>query len=140
MAWWFWVILGLALLGLELAMPGGFFLVFFGISGFVLGLITVAVPDLSVGIAWLLFTLLATVLLLAFRQRLIKTLGSSNAGPIDSLIGQDVELSEDIAPGAQGGVILRGAPWRAVNGGSQQLTAGSRSRVTAVDGLILKIG
>ena len=32
MIWWYWVVLGLLLTGLELATPGGFFLLFFGVA------------------------------------------------------------------------------------------------------------
>lgn len=140
MAWWFWIILGLALLGLELALPGGFFLVFFGLSAIVLGGLTVLVPELSAVVSWLLFSVLSVVLLVFFRQRLIRAIGSGHGQAVDSLVGQDVVLNDDIAPGAQGSVTLRGAPWRAVNGGVSTLTSGSRSKVTAVNGLTLTIG
>lgn len=139
MAWWFWIVLGLALLGLELAMPGGFFLVFFGLSGLILGLVTLAVPHLSAWIAWAAFSVIAIVLLVAFRQKLIQLLAANPAQPVDSLVGEEIELSEDLPAGGQGSVTLRGTSWRAENVGTLTLTAGSRVKVREVDGLMLKI-
>ena len=37
MIWWYWMVLGLLLLGLELATPGGFFLLFFGVGALLVG-------------------------------------------------------------------------------------------------------
>ena len=32
MSWWLWLVLGLGLTALELLSPGGFYLIFFGLS------------------------------------------------------------------------------------------------------------
>ncbi len=37
MIWWYWVVLGLLLTGLELATPGGFFVIFFGVGALLVG-------------------------------------------------------------------------------------------------------
>ena len=139
MNWWMWIVLGLALLGLELAMPGGFFLVFFGLAALLIGACVGVVADIPVWIQWISFSVLSIGLLLSFRQRIIQALGAKPAVDVDSLVGEDVEVREDIVPGGQGGVVLRGAPWKGVNAGTEPLVAGSRAKVIALDGLMLKI-
>ena len=42
MTWWLWEVLGLALAAIELATPGGFFVIFFGISAIVIGALVLA--------------------------------------------------------------------------------------------------
>ena len=69
--WWAWLVLGFLLLIGELAVTGGFFLMFFGASAVAVGgLVGAGV----IGPLWLqlvLFAVLATVALLAFRGRLL---------------------------------------------------------------------
>ena len=33
MIWWYWVLLGFLLLGIEMVTPGGFYILFFGLAG-----------------------------------------------------------------------------------------------------------
>ena len=40
MLWWYWIVLGLALVALELATPGGFFVIFFAIAALAVGALT----------------------------------------------------------------------------------------------------
>ena len=37
MVWWSWMVLGLALLGAEMTTPGGFYILFFGLSALLVG-------------------------------------------------------------------------------------------------------
>ena len=37
MVWWLWVVVGLGLLAFEMAMPGGFFALFFGVGALLVG-------------------------------------------------------------------------------------------------------
>ena len=39
MTWWTWLLLGLVLAALELATPGGFFILFFGLGAIVVGIL-----------------------------------------------------------------------------------------------------
>ena len=56
MVWWYWMVLGLALLGAEMTTPGGFYILFFGLSALVVG--TLAGLDLVEAdwLQWLLFS------------------------------------------------------------------------------------
>jgi len=40
MAWWLWLLVGLALLGIEMITPGGFFTIFFGVAALIVGVLT----------------------------------------------------------------------------------------------------
>ena len=37
MIWWYWMVLGLGLLGAEMTTPGGFYILFFGLSALLVG-------------------------------------------------------------------------------------------------------
>lgn len=138
MEWWFWIVLGLGLLVLELATPSGFFLFFFGLSGLIVGLLVLAGVPLEAWLQWILFTVFAIGLVALLRQKILGAF-AGKSGEVDSLVGQEVTIESPIAPGEIGNVSLRGAPWRAENVGASALTAGSRSQVVAVDGITLKI-
>lgn len=139
MAWWLWILLGLAFLGLELAVPGGFILFFFGVAALLVGIIVATALSIPVWMEWVAFSVLSVVLLCGFRRRLVALLGKSSADEVDTFIGKDVELVDSIAPGEKGQVRLRGAPWQAVNVGEGSLAAGDNATVQAVEGLVLKI-
>jgi inner membrane protein len=139
MSWWLWILLGLVFLGLELALPGGFFLVFFGVSALLVGGLVALALDLPVWIEWVTFAILSIALLCAFRRRLVELLGASSASEVDSLIDKEVEVSEQISAGSRGQVLLRGSPWQAENIGDVTLEVGSRAKVQQLEGLVLKI-
>jgi membrane protein implicated in regulation of membrane protease activity len=139
MAWWFWILLGLVFLGLELALPGGFFLVFFGFSALLIGALVAVVAPLPVWVEWVCFSVLSILLLAGLRKKLIELLGPNSVDTVDSLLGKEVVVSEQIAAGSRGGVQLHGASWQAENIGDVPLTAGSYAKVQALDGLALKI-
>ena len=69
LSWWLWLLLGFLLFALELATPGGFFVVFFGVGAVVVALL--AALDIA-GPAWLqcaLFGVVSLASLLLFRSR-----------------------------------------------------------------------
>ena len=37
MIWWYWMLVGLVLLGAEMVTPGGFYILFFGLAALVVG-------------------------------------------------------------------------------------------------------
>lgn len=117
MPWWIWVVGGMALMGLELMMPGGFFLMFFGLSAVVVGVLAslaLAGPLWSqIG----LFALLSALSLLFFRGRVLAKFKPDQAltKPLDDLVGGVVILSADLAPGAVGKAEHRGTNWTVRN-------------------------
>ena len=138
--WWHWLVLGLLLAGAELATPGGFYLIFFGLAAIAVGLLAAVGLAGPLPLQIVLFAVLALVSLALFRSRLLKWLQANpQSRDVDSLIGEIAVASEDIAAGAIGKVELRGSAWSARNGSSVALKRGTRTRVLRVDGLLLTI-
>ena len=134
------MLLGLALLGLEILTPGGFYVLFFGVGAIVVGALAglgVAGPAWS---QWLLFSIVSIVSLGLFRDRLLRRMSPTEPPPtIDALEGEVAVLLEDIAPGAFGKAELRGTTWTTRNADAVTLARGQRCRVTRVDGLTLTV-
>ena len=134
-----WVVFGLVLAAIEMATPGGFFIIFFGISAVIIGLLEGAGVITAPWLQWLLFTVIALGALRLFRRPLLALLGPREGRRVDSLIGEVALAATDIAPGQHGRAELRGASWQARNVASAGIAAGARTRVVAVDGLTLDV-
>ncbi len=134
MAWWMWVLVGIALLVVEMVTPGGLFALFFGIGA----LATAVAAAAGAGdiLQWLLFTATSLVLLTTLRRTLQEKLRSPTVA-VDAIVGQEVILLGDLPAGGEAKAELRGVPWsaRAVSG--VPLRAGQRCRVERMDGLTL---
>lgn len=134
--WWHWLVLGFALVALEMAAAGGFYIIFFGVAA----LLIAALHGLGIaGPLWLqvlLFSVLGIGALLVFRGPLVRLIGE---GPtdIDNLIGEIGTAIEDLGPGAIGRVELRGTTWTGRNTGGATLRSGHRCIVVARDRLTL---
>jgi membrane protein implicated in regulation of membrane protease activity len=138
MLWWYWMFVGLALLGAELVTPGGFYILFFGFSALVVGSVLGLGLDLPDWAQWLLFSLLAVFSLVLFRGRLLTMMKrAAPSAEVDSLIGEQALALEAIGTGGIGKVELRGSTWSAKNSGLIEITKGQRCRVERVDGLTL---
>jgi inner membrane protein len=139
--WWYWIALGLLLVVLELAAPGGFYFIFFGIGALTVGLLSAF--D-AAGPAWaqiLLFSLLSLLSLVLFRARILgKLQGNKRAGDMDTLVGEVGTLSEELPAGGVGKVELRGTAWSAKNTSHATLKRGERCVVVRVEGLTLVVG
>jgi len=139
MSWWLWVVLGLILAAIELATPGGFFVIFFGISAVVVGLLDLAGLADAAWLQWLLFPVIAIAALRLFRRPLLAMLRVSEPSKVDSLVGEVAVVAADIGAGEHGRAELRGSLWQVRNVADAVLRAGQRTRVVAVDGLTLDI-
>lgn len=138
--WWHWIVFGLVLVVLELASAGGFYVIFFGVSAIVVGLLTSAGAAGTAGIQVLLFSVLSVVLLLLFRSRLVARFQPDpQAPPVDQLVGEAAVVIEELRAGEIGKVELRGTTWSARAAGGAPLPRGTRCRVVRVDGLQLTV-
>jgi membrane protein implicated in regulation of membrane protease activity len=138
--WWHWLVIGVVLAVAELATPGGFYVIFFGIGATAVGLLA------SVGMAgplWvqiLLFLAISVVSLLLFRNRLLRSLQPDPQAPtIDTLVGEVGIAAGEIAAGGIGQVELRGTAWSARNNAEVVVSRGARCKVVRVEGLTLHI-
>jgi membrane protein implicated in regulation of membrane protease activity len=137
MLWWIWILVGLGLLALEMATPGGLFALFFGLSAVLVGLLVGLGLGGPIWLQWLLFSVLAVVMLLLLRTPLRAKL--SVDGPsrtVDTLVGAPGVVLEDVATGGVGKVEVRGSAWSA-RANEASLAKGQRCTVERVEGLTL---
>jgi inner membrane protein len=141
MIWWYWVVLGLLLTGVELVTPGGFFFLFFSIGALVVGGLTLIGAAGPAWVQWLLFSVVSVAALVFFRAPLLRMMnaGTPARGDIDSLRGEVAVAMDAIAAGGLGRAQLRGTVWTARNLGAEPVTPGERCLVTSVDGLTISI-
>lgn len=138
--WWHWLVFGLLLVLAEIASAGGFYVIFFGLSAIVVGLLSSGNAAGGVGLQILLFSVLSVASLLLFRSRLLKWFQTDPQAPaVDQLVGEVAIVTEDLAPGGVGKVELRGSAWSARTMSSATIARGVRCRVTRVDGLMLVV-
>jgi inner membrane protein len=140
MAWWHWAVIGLVLVGLEMAGPGGFYIIFFGMGALVVALLSLLGLDGPLWLQWLFFSVFSIGSLLAFRNPLLRRLRTDQPAPlVDSLVGELAIPVDDIAPGAVGRAELRGAVWSARNVDLVPLVKGQRCAVQRIEGLLISI-
>ncbi|MCO5132667.1 MAG: NfeD family protein [Xanthobacteraceae bacterium] len=134
---WNWLILGLALIGVEVLAPGVFML-WLGLAALLVGLVSFAV-----GMSWqtqvLLFAIFAAVAAPIWRALARRDKGKA-ASPFlnrraDALVGRVFTLEKPIQDGS-GTVRIDDTVWR-VNG--PDVPAGSRVRVVRADGATLTV-
>lgn len=135
---WAWVVIGLALLALEIMVPGSFFM-WLGLAALGVGLLTFFV-DASWHVELLLFGALALVFILAGRKFFAKRGDDTNDTPglnarADAFIGKQVTLEEPLT-GGTGRVKLGDTLWR-VEG--EDAPSGTKLRITGARGATLQV-
>jgi membrane protein implicated in regulation of membrane protease activity len=133
---WSWVVAGLALLALELVVPGGIF-IWLGVSAIVTGAVALLIP-IYWPITFLIFGVLAVVSIVAWLK--FRPHGEVTDRPLLNrrtahFVGQEVILNEPISNGF-GRVSLGDTTWR-VQG--PDLAAGQKVRIVDADGAVLKV-
>jgi len=139
MAWWLWILLGVALLAVEIVVPGGFFVLFFGIGAVLVGVLAAAGLAEAAWLQWLLFSVVSVGAVALLRRRLLERLQRGEASGIvaEGYIGEMAELLDDLSPGQIGKAELRGTLWNVRSDEPHPLPRGQRCRVARVDGLVL---
>jgi len=140
MTWWAWMVLGAVILGAELfAIDVQFYLVFLGISAALVGAASLAGIDMAESTQWLAFALLSLAFFFTFRRALYDKIRGGAPGFQESISGDTISVSSDLATGAEGRAELRGSEWTIRNVGAETIVAGTRARVVKVDGVILHV-
>jgi hypothetical protein len=138
--WWHWVILGLLLVAAEMAAPGGFFIIFFGVAAILTGLLAAVGAAGPLWVQLLLFSVLSVASLWLFRSRLMAWFEQERNGePVDALVGQACRALGDLTPRGAGQVELRGSAWAARNGSDVAIGRDAPCRVVRVEGLTLHV-
>jgi membrane protein implicated in regulation of membrane protease activity len=141
MIWWYWMLIGLVLLGAEMVTPGGFYILFFGLAALAVGTLAGVGLVQTEWIQWLLFSGLAVLSLLVFRGPLLAWIKTQEVETpaVDSMGGETAIPIEDLVPGGTGKAELRGTTWTAHNAGTALLKKNQRCKVERVEGLTLWI-
>ncbi|MDQ6733373.1 MAG: NfeD family protein [Nitrospirota bacterium] len=141
MVWWNWLLLGLVLTAAEMATPGGFYILFFGLAALIVGALAGLELLNTAWLQWLLFSILSIISLFLFRNSLLVWMKAREpvGQDVDSMVGEMAILTEELPPGNLGKVELRGTTWSARNTGQTALMKGHRARVERVEGLTLWI-
>jgi membrane protein implicated in regulation of membrane protease activity len=141
MIWWYWMLLGLVLLGIEMVTPGGFYILFFGLAALIVGSLAGLEIAQAEWLQWLLFSGLAILSLLIFRGPLLASLKKRDKDlpAVDTLAGESAIPLEDLTVSGTGKAELRGATWTAHNAGPSPLMKGQRCKVERVEGLTIWI-
>ena len=140
MTWWMWIALAVVLAVLELATPGGFVVIFFAVAAASVGLLDLLGFVQSQAVEWILFSVVAVLALLVFRDPLLRRIRKhERPDSVDIITGETAIAATDMAPGAYGQAELRGSIWKAHNVDQTSVASGQRCRVVAVDGLMLDI-
>lgn len=139
MMWWTWVLLGAALLGLELTLiDAQFYLVFVGASAILVGFADRMLGGFPPDMQWLAFGVLSVTTIVFFRRTIYRRIrGEPTVARETGPVGHEFSLSESLAPGASCQAEFRGSHWTVTNGGTTDLAAGSRVRVERIHGLSL---
>jgi hypothetical protein len=138
MFWWHWVLIGFALLAIELASTT-LHVGFFGLGALFVGLL--------VGLGWngplwaqlLVFTGFSLVALFFIRPPLMRRLKLNEPRVVDTLVGEQATAMDDIAVQSVGKAEMRGSTWNAQNVGNSPLTKGQRCTVESVEGLVIRV-
>ena len=132
MPWWGWMIFGAFLLGSELlGVEAGFYLVLIGVAAALTGLIEVAGLELEPWVQWIVFAVLALVLMVFFRKKLYQKLRGGGVGYEVGPVGDYVEIKETLKPGERGRIAYRGSNWTVFNAGSEVAEKGTSVRINS---------
>ena len=140
--WWHWVLGGLGLVLLELALPS-FFVIWFGLGALLVGLSVLALPTLALTAQialWIITSVVMVVLWFSvFKRSQHKTLIGTAAGEV---IGEVGLLVSAVAPFQRGKVrfqrpLLGAEEWVCM--AESAITAGERVRVVSVEGSFVKV-
>ncbi|WP_018410619.1 NfeD family protein [Methyloversatilis thermotolerans] len=142
MEWWYWLVIGLALIAIEITAPG-MVLLWFGVGALGVALLLALIPALSLVAQLLIWSATSCALLVlwfrVFRNSRARTLAGTSSGDVLGEIGL---LTRDIAAFGRGQVrfqkpLLGADLWDCI--ADEPLAAGERVKVAAIEGSLLKV-
>ncbi|WP_237269473.1 NfeD family protein [Pseudothauera hydrothermalis] len=141
--WWYWLLAGLGLVLLELAIPA-FYIIWFGLGAILVGLVVLIGPQLDLAVQIGLWVMASVAMALlwfrVFRRSQNKTLAGTSSG---EAIGEVGLLVGSVAPFQRGRVrfqrpILGSDEWTCL--ADTEIAAGERVKVLSVEGSLVKVG
>ncbi|MCG8696977.1 MAG: NfeD family protein [Bacteroidales bacterium] len=134
-----WFLIGLALLLLELAVPG-LIVIFFGIGAWITALL-LAIFDFGINLQLLVFLSSSVLLLLILRKYLKNKFFSQNKMIQDELedefIGRTGVALVNLKPNQKGKIEFKGTTWNALS--DTEIAEGEAVQITGKDSILLKV-
>ncbi len=146
LAWWHWIVLGLALGLLELAVAS-FFIVWFGLGALLVGAAMLVFPAMGFATQVLWWTVASVLMTVLWFKVFRRDADTTRAGQPDEALGEIgilVQAAEPLGVGSGRGEVRFQKPvmgsdvWPCI--ADEAIGAGERVKVLAVDGQLLKVG
>ena len=146
LAWWHWMVLGLALGLLELAVPS-FFIIWFGLGALLVGFAMLAAPGIAFSGQVMLWTAASVAMTVLWFKVFRREDGKTRSGQANEALGEIGILVRAVEPlgvsSVRGEVrfqkpVMGSDVWPCLP--HEASAAGERVRVVAVDGQLLKVG
>ena len=136
--YWHWLILAVALIILEILMPGAYFL-WMGVSAAVVGGVMFVFPEMQILVQVLIFAVLSVITVAMYKSYRKKNPLVTDEPALnrrgEKYIGQIFTLTEPIVNG-EGKITVDDSTWKITGSDSN---AGETVRVVAIEGSILKV-
>lgn len=139
---WLWAILGLVLLGAEMASTT-FYLFWFGVAALAIALLVWLIPSISIKVQIFLFAVVSLVLILTWRQFFKKNDGDLRIGQSQGdEIGRIGTIIETVTPKQNGKIqfpqgVMGSREWTAI--ADETLEAGIDAAIIAIEGNALRV-
>jgi len=141
MPWWGWLVIAALSLAIEMfVLDAQFYLVFFGISAAIVGVLGLSGVELPDWGQWLLLSVLAVVSMITFRRRLYQMVRGRTGHVEERLnVGDRVIVPVRLEPSQTCRVDYRGSSWTARNVDERPIEAGREAVIASIDGLVLLV-
>jgi membrane protein implicated in regulation of membrane protease activity len=134
-----WFLIGLALLLLELAVPG-LIVIFFGVGAWIVA-VCLLIFDMSLTAQLLVFGITSIVSLLLLRKflrkRFFKEVDSNEGSLDDEFIGRIGIAETKLIAGKPGKISFKGTQWTAIS--DRDIDQGEQVKITGKDSITLKV-
>ena len=138
---WLWIYAGLGLMLLELVSPGGFVIVFFGLSAMTVGALRLLVgPALDVTWQIALFSIFSVAYIVLLRRWLKSVFvgdKSDNAPSDGAYVGRIGQMTQPVTPEIPGRVMIGDSEWNA--NASEAIPAGASVKIVSQNNLTLTV-
>ncbi|QID19791.1 NfeD family protein [Nitrogeniibacter mangrovi] len=139
--WWHWIVLGIVLMLVELAVPA-FFVIWFGLGALLVGLGLLLMPALSVTAQVVLWTGASVAMTVLWFRVFRSDRPSTRSGNSASAIGEIGLVTTAVAPFQPGQVrfqkpVLGAEQWQCR--ADEPIAAGDRVRVVSIEGNYVQV-
>lgn len=138
MAWWIWVLAAFLLLIIEFHATTAH-IGFFAVGAFLVAIIVGAGIPMPLWGQLLTFAISSVVLLVFVRPVVVRKLGYNVTKIVDTFVGEQAVVLDDLPVSAEGKAEMRGSTWTARNVGETPLRKGQRCVVEQIVGLTIHV-